>query len=1100
MSKRLLFACLAACIASGTSMAASRADGDPPLLLQSPTISRTQIAFAYGGDIWVTGLHGGGARRLVTGYNRASDPIFSPNGSMLAFTADYDGSIDVYVVPSGGGQPRRLTYHGNDAAVGWTPDGSRVLFVSNRDNYSDPNRLFTKPIDGRGLPTALPLSMAQFGSYSPDATHIAYVPNFRWEPFWKGYRGGQTTPIWIAKLSDSSVVKIPRTNSNDSDPMWLGNTVYFLSDRDGPVSLFAYHTLTRTVTRVLQPSGFDITSASAGPNAIVYAQFDSLHVYHVDTHRSETIHVSISADLVQTQPHWQKVADQILNANISPTGVRALFEAHGQIFSVPTHYGDVRNITNLPGTANRDPAWSPDGRWIVYFSDASGEYQLCLKDQTGLPPPRVIDLGPHPSYFYAPTWSPDSKKIAFADARLNLWYVNVASAHPVPVKVDASPFEDFAPVQFDESWSPDSRWIAYDRLLSNHLHAIFAYDLADRHSTQITDGMSDSRYPAFDRSGKYLYFTASTNTGLTADNLDMTGDEYPVSSFVYVAVLQQNVASPIAPKSDEEPVVAEEPTPAPRPSPSKAPAAHAVPTVRIDFDGILQRILALPIPQANFVGLSTGTAGELYFVAQPLTSVTPQAPPLAVGKFDLATRKTESLLSGVSAFFLSFDGKKMLYEQNEKWFVVPSQSAPKPGEGALATDSMEAFVNPRLDWRQMYRETWRIERDFFYDPHYHGLNIAAAERRFEPYLAGIASRDDLTFLFREMLSYLSVGHMFVRGGTGPQPQIEKVTVGLLGADYTVDHDRYRFARVYNGENWNPELRAPLTQPGNEVRAGDYLLAVNGQPVLATQSLFSFFQQTAGKQVVLTVGPSPDGAGARDVTVVPVANEFPLRNLAWIEHNRRLVDRLSGGKLGYVYLPDTEYGGFTNFNRYYFSQINKNGVIVDERFNHGGQIADYIIDYLSRKPMAILVPRYGRTSLDPLMAIYGPKVMVINQFSGSGGDALPWLFRKAHIGPLVGVRTWGGLVGIGGYPRLIDGGSVTAPRIAIGGLNGHWEVEDHGIPPDIEVWQDPKLMREGRDPQLEAAVAKAMQMLRQHPLPNYQPPPYPNHHPQLPPGF
>ncbi|HZV77409.1 MAG TPA: PDZ domain-containing protein, partial [Candidatus Babeliales bacterium] len=972
---------LIASVLTAIAGAPAAARAATPLLLRDPTISRTQIAFTYAGYIWITGRHGGTARRLVTGYDLAAGPYFSPDGSMVAFTANYDGNYDVYVVPSSGGEPRRLTFHGADVAVGWTPDGTRVLFRSHAAAYSDPDQLYTIPLRGSAMPTMLPLALAEYGSYSPDGSHIAYVPNFQWEPFWKGYRGGQTTPIWIADLADSSVVKIPRAESNDNLPMWLGDRVYFLSDRDGPVTLFAYDTRSRAVTRLLPASGFDITSASAGDGAIAYAKFDRLHVYDIASGRDETITVTIADELQQVRPHWQKVATQILNAEISPSGVRAVFEAHGQIFTVPTQFGDIRNLTNLPGTANRDPAWSPNGRWIAYFSDASGEYKLCLEDQKGLTPPRTIDLGPSPSFFYGPTWSPDSKKIAYSDARLNLWYVDLD--RPVPVKVDSSPYESFGTVSFDESWSPDSRWLTYDKLLGNSLHAIFVYNVGDARRRQITDGMSDSRYPVFDRSGKYLYFTASTNTGLTADQLDMTSDEQPVSSAVYVAVLNRSVSSPTAPRSDEEPVTSEEtPAPAaPHPTATKRPVN---PEVAIDFDGILQRILTLPIPEANYVGLAAGGPGQLYLSVEPLTWVTPEPPPMSVFKFDLASRATMPLLSGVDDFALSFNGQKMLYQKGDSWFVVSSSSPPKPGDGALALDGMETNVDPRLDWRQMYRETWRIERDFFYDPNYHGLNVREAEARFAPYLAGIGGRDDLTFLFKEMLSYLSVGHMFVTAGS--QPSVQKVTVGLLGADYVVDHDRYRFERIYNGENWNPRLYGPLTQPGQQVAAGEYLLAVNGRQVRATQSIYSFFQETVGKQVVLTVGSDPTGASSRSVTVVPVANEFPLRNLAWIEDNRRLVDRLSGGKLAYVYLPDTQYGGFTNFNRYYFSQIDKQGVIIDERFNHGGQVADYIIDYLSRKPMAILVPRYGKTSLDPLLGIYGPKVMIVNQFSGSGGDA------------------------------------------------------------------------------------------------------------------
>jgi len=1077
---------------------AGQSSAAAPLLLRDPTISKTQIAFLYGGDIWIVGREGGDARRLVTGMDLEDAPFFSPDGSRLAFTGNYEGRADVYVVAASGGEPRRLTSHpASSFAVGWTRDGANVLFVSTRTSTNDSAHLFTVPVSG-GFPTQLPLPMAQNGSFSTDGSHIAYEPIFRIEPFWQGYRGGDTGRIWIANLADSSVVKIPRTQSNDSVPMWLGSTVYFLSDRDGPTTLFAYDTSARKVTRALPSEGFDITSASAGPDAIVYAQFDSLHVYDTQTHTAHAVHVNVVGDMPQVRPHWVKVGGQIANATISPSGVRAVFEAHGQIFSVPAEHGDVRNISDAKDTANRDPAWSPDGNWIAFFSDRSGEYELYIRDQKGTTPPRKIDLG-MTSYFYSPVWSPDSKKIAFIDKHLSLWYVDIDRG--APVKVATGEYGGFGPSDFDPAWSPDSRWITYTNTLSNLLHTVFAYSLEDRKTHQITDGLSDVRYPNFDASGRYLYFIASTNTGLTSSGLDMVSDQHPVNSNVYVAVLRRELPSPLTLQSDEEtvkvaPVAVEAgaPTPAPRrPDTSKL-------AVTIDTAGILQRIVALPIPAANYVGLSAGKAGEIFLTQAPIVQIAPAPAPFSVIKFDLTSRKPVPLAAGVSFFSLSANGEKALFAQPGRWFIADTKAplpptAGTPGAGLLDTSGMETFVDPAAEWAQMYHETWRIERDFFYDPHYHGLNIAAAEKRFEPYLAGIASRDDLTFLFREMLSYLSIGHMFVSGGT--QPDVPRVNVGLLGADYTVENGRYRFSKIYNGENWNGALRAPLTQPGTNVNVGDYLLAVNGHKIEGSDELFSFFQETAGKQTVITVGPNAAGTGSREVTVVPIPSEFGLRNLDWIEGNRRKVDELSGGKLAYVYLPDTAFGGFTNFNRYFFAQVGKEGVVLDERYNHGGQIADYIIDYLNRKPMSIIQERDGKPTIDPPLAIYGPKVMIINEFAGSGGDALPWYFRKADLGPLIGERTWGGLVGIGGYPPLIDGGSVTAPRVAIGGLKGSWEVEDHGIAPDIEVWQDPKLVREGHDPQLEAAVAKAMQLLRAHPVPTFKVPPYPDHHPVLP---
>lgn len=1110
MRRSLVRISLAACFSALLLAARASAAGDPPLLLRDPTISKTQIAFTYGGDIWIVGRHGGEARRLVTGYHLASAPFFSPDGSQVAFSGNYDGNVDVYVVRAEGGDPKRLTYHpGADVAVGWTRDGKDVLFRSARASYSDPDQLYTIPATG-GWPKELPLPMAETGSFSPDGTHLAYVPTFQWEPFWKGYRGGQTTPVMIASLADSSVVPVPRNDSNDNDPMWVGDKIYFLSDRDGVTTLFSYDTRSRKVERVVKNDGFEITSASAGPDAVVYSQFGALHVYDITSGRDEPVRVTVAADLASVRPHWEHVVTQIASGGISPNGVRAVFEAHGDIFTVPVEHGDVRDITGTPGVEERAPAWSPDGRWIAYLSDATGEYTLQIRDQRGLEPARTIALGSPSSYYYGLAWSPDSKKIAFGDERLNLWYVDLE--HPAPVKVATAPYGGFSAAQFLPAWSPDSRWIAYTNQLSNFLHAVFVYSLDEHRSERVTDGMSDAGNAVFDKNGKYLYFIASTNTGLTGNGLDMEADARVTSSSVYAAVLRRGVASPLEPQTADEETKGDEnpastaagspspsPSPAPKPAaPPRAQAAAPVPKVAIDFGGILQRIVALPVEEANYAGVLAGKPGEVFLVKAPIAQADPEEPAtLELEKFELKTRKPATVLSGATSIDVAADGDHVLYATPQRrWFIASTAAPVRPGTGALNTPAMEVHADPRAEWAQMYRETWRIEREYFYDPHFHGLTLAAAEKRFEPYLAGLSSRDDLTFLMREMLSYMSVGHMFVNP---PPPTTMPVTVGLLGADYAIENDRYRFTKIYDGENWNPEVHAPLTQPGTDVRTGEYLLAVNGRNLTAHDNLYSFFEETAGKQTTIRVGPRADGTGARDVVVVPVRSEARLRNLDWIERNRRTVDRLSGGKLAYVYLPDTEYGGFTNFNRYFFSQVGKQGIVIDERFNHGGQIADYIIDLLSRKPMGVVASRYGKSTIDPPLAIYGPKVMITNEFSGSGGDALPWYFRKAGLGPLVGTRTWGGLVGIGGYPVLMDGGRVTAPRAAIGGLHGQWEVEGHGVAPDITVLQDPKLVREGHDPQLEAAVRKAMQMLAAHPAPSFKQPPYPNHHPELPPG-
>jgi len=1099
--RRLLLASLFGLFASILAFSADSG----PLLLQSPTLSKTQIAFSFGGDIWIVSRAGGDAQRLVTGTGMLSAPLFSPDGSMIAYTGNYDGNLDVYVVAAVGGQPRRLTYHpGPDVAVGWTPDGRSILFRSHRLSYSDPDQLFTVPVEG-AFPSPLPLPAAEDGAYSPDGTHIAYSPVFQWEPDWKRYRGGQTTPIWIADLADSSVEKIPRDNSNDRNPLWVGKMVYFLSDRNGPSTLFEYDTKTQEVKQLIQNQGFDIKHASAGPGAIVYEQFGAIYLLDLHSAKTKRVSITVNGDMPQVRPRFEKVEKQIQNAKISPTGARALFEAHGEIFTVPAEKGDVRNITHSAAVADRDPSWSTDGKSIAYFSDESGEYALHISAQNGLGPVTKIDLGKPPSFFYSPIWSPDSKKITYSDKRLNIWYVDLEKK--IPVHVDTDLFDG---ATLNTVWSPDSKWLAYTKQLDNRMHAVFVYSLETGKATQITDGMSDALFPDFDRNGKYLYFTASTDIGLVAGS-DMSAIDRPVTRSVYVVVLKKGVASPLAPESDEEKAEKKpDADSAKEGSGDKATAdkpkesaegkdkdkPKETPKVEIDFDKISQRILAMPISAKNYFGLSAGKEGEIFVVEGPPVVPFDGPPVLTLYKFTFKTRKTDKLVEGISAFAISFNGEKVLYKQGQTWLINPTEKPPEAGKGNLKTADMEVYVDPRAEWKQIYHEVWRIERDFFYDPHHHGLDLQQGEETFAPYLDGVASRGDLNYLFREMLSYMSVGHMFVGGGTQPEPP--KIKVGLLGADYKIENGKYRFAHVYDGENWNPKLQAPLTQPGVDVKEGEYLLAVNGREVHGTDDVYSFFLETAGQQTVLKVGSNPDGSGSREVTVVPVDSEDGLRNLAWIENNRRKVDQMTGGKVAYIYLPDTFVSGYTNFNRYFFAQVGKEAAVIDERFNHGGFLADFIVDYLRRTILNKVMTREGKEQSEPAGAIYGPKVMIVNQFAGSGGDALPWYFRKLGIGPIVGERTWGGLIGIGGYPSLLDGGYVMAPRWAIYGLKGEWEVENHGIAPDIEAMMDPKLVREGHDPQLEKAVETVMHILKEHPLPQYATPTYPDYHPVMPP--
>jgi tricorn protease len=1090
------------------------AQTETPMLFRQPTISRTEIVFSYAGDLWTVARSGGDAKRLTAGVGIETNPYFSPDGAWIAFTGEYDGNMDVYLIPSSGGVPKRLTYHpAPDEVSGWTPDGKNVLFTSTRNSAANYGRLFTMPTDGSGLPSELPLPMVDRATLSPDGNFVAYEPLSQWQGDWKRHAGGQTQPIWIAKLADSTIEKVPRQNSNDKCPMWIGDRIYFLSDRNGGfVSLFSFDTKSKKVEQVIENRGLDIKYASNGGNTIVYEQFGTIYTLEAGSKSPKKINIRAVGDFPGVRPRYERVGSRIFNAAISPTGVRAVFEARGEIITAPADKGDARNLTNTTAVMERDPAWSPDGKWISYFSDESGEYMLHLRDQTGMGDVKRLALGEAPNFYSNPAWSPDGKKIAYNDNRMNLWYIDVESGKNT--KVDTNPYGTLDDV-LEATWSPDSRWIGYVRQLNNRLRAVYLYSLDRNQASQVTDGLGDARYIAFDKSGKYLYFTASTNVGPTISFADLSGIAHQTSRSIYAVVLRNDIPSPLAPESDEEKVAEEKPnmppvtptpaptatptptaaptpatTPAETPKPTPAPKKDPEPT-RVDLEGIDQRVISISqIPARNYNAIYAGKAGTIY-----ITEI-PQAPTtgpfgLTLHKFDLEKRKFEEVKTGVNNFRISANGEKMLFQQGPGWNMISTTIPARPGEGVVKTAEMEVYVDPRAEWKQMFNEIWRGERDFFYDPNTHGLDIEKAKKLYGPYLEAIAHRDDLNYLFREMLNQITVGHMYIGGGDQQRPTA--VPGGLLGADYRIENGRYRFARVYNGENWNPQLRAPLTAPGVNVKAGDYLLAVNGRDLKATDNIYQFFESTANKQIVVKVGPNPDGSGSRSVTVVPTANEGGLRNLAWIEDNRRTVDRLSGGKLGYVYIPNTGGPGYTSFNRYFFAQTDKHGAVIDERFNGGGLLADYVVEYLNRQQLAKIAFREGKDWNVPAGAIYGPKAMLINELAGSGGDAMPWFFKQMKVGALVGKRTWGGLVAAAGIPPLMDGGSIRAPNGAVYGLGGEWEVENAGVAPDIEVEYDPAMWRQGRDPQLEKAVEWLMEELRKNPPKEYKRPPYPNYH-------
>jgi tricorn protease len=1101
-------------------------------LLQRPAFNGSLIVFSYAGDLWTVDRNGGHASRLTTGTGVETDPVFSPDGSMIAFTGEYDGNTDVFMVPAIGGVPKRLTYHpAADSAVGWTPDGKYVIFRSNRESSSPRyTKLFKVSLNG-GLATALPLPMAFSGKFSADGKYFAYSPVGGASPFnystyvaWRNYRGGLASSVWIADMATLDIVKVPREKSNDFNPLWVDKQVYFLSDRNGAISLFRFDPATKSVTEVVKDNGADIRSASAGPGGIVYDQFGELFLYDTASGQTRQISVDLRADLPEVRSRISLAERDIQSYSISPTGLRAAFEAHGDILTVPAKKeSTTRDITSTPGVMEREPMWSPDGQSIAYFSDESGQYAMRISSQAGAGDVKKFPLASESTYYFRPVWSPDSKLIAFHDNKMEVWLLDTTTGKATVI--DKAVVDD---ADYDAAWSPDSKWLAYTQTVSNRFHALFLHSVASGKSVQISDGMSDVRFPAFDRAGKYLYFTESTNYGTSTSGLDMSSDAFNVTRSIYGLPLAADTLSPVAPLSEDEKAPdakdkdkkdsgdehadkdksddakkedAKKSDEADKPEKTERPEKPK--PVKIDLEHLQDRAVALPLPASGYTALTAGKDGTLYLLENGGRFQAERGETLT--RFVLKTKKSEKLADHVAGFDLSFDGNKMLLEMARgesdgpqaadgpapTFVIAPADTPVKLDEGKLDLSRMEVRVDPPAEWRQMFHEIWQVERSFFYDPHYHGVDTVAAEAKYKPYLDEVGSRSDLNYLFQEMLGDFSIGHLRGIGGTIPHPN--HVPGGLLGADYEVVNDRYRIKRIYTGEHWNPQAHAPLAEPAVKAKEGDFILAVGGRDLKGTDDIQRSLEGTAGTQVVLKIAEDASGKDAHDVTVTPIADDLSLRNLAWIEANRRKVQELSGGKLAYVYLPDTAMGGLTNFNRYYFAQLDKQGAVIDERFNSGGQAADYIIHAMQRTLMSWWAPRYGAIYRTPQASVLGPKVMITNEFSGSGGDAMPWYFREAQLGPLVGKRTWGGLVGIGGIPTLMDGGHVTSPSFGFFNPQGQWDVENHGVPPDYEVDMEPKPVSEGHDPQLEKAVSLALDELAKHPVPEPHKPEYPNYH-------
>ena len=1108
---------------------AATVEGGPARLLRMPAVNATQVAFAYANNIWIVERGGGTARRLTSFQGQTSNPHFSPDGKWIAFSAEYAGNTDVYVVPAEGGEPRRLTWHpGADLVQGWTPDGKAVLFSSSRATWapSGAPRFWTVPADG-GVEEPLPLPRGYQGKISPDGTRIAFRMNSSWDEERRNYRGGQNRPIWIVDLKSYDLVSPPWTDSKDMDPVWVGDSVYFISDRDGVANVWAYDTKTKKLMQATKFTDFDVKSIDAGAGAVVFEQAGYIHELNPKTAKEHVVNITAAGDFPWMMPRWEDVTSRMTNIALSPTGKRVVVEARGEIFTIPAEKGDVRNLSHSSGSAERDPAWSPDGKYVSYFSDKSGEYKLVIESQDGLTPPREIAL-PNPTHYYTPSWSPDSKKIVYTDTNLKVWVLDVASGQAKMVGNDPwmVPLRTLNPV-----WSPDSKWVAYASRLKSLYHAIFVSNVETGETKQVTDALADAVWPAWDAGGKYLWFLASTDFGLRSQWLDMTSYDHNENFGLYFAVLKKGEPSPLLPESDEDTGISSAPgsggggggrggrgggggagsggeaggAQADQLAQAARPPRQPV-TVQIDFDGLQQRIISVPgIPERQYSQLRAGVAGTVYYLEAPAGGGG-RGPGAAGGggggnelhRYRLSDRKAVPFVSGVVEYDVSFDGHKLLYRAGggfgggrgrgagagapsapSLFLVDADRNPPQAGQGRLNV-TLRMYLERKEEFKQIFNEGWRNQRDYLYVPNLHGTDWVKDKQMYGQLLPYVMHRADLNYLLDNMGSEIAIGHSYVRGGE--MPEVPQSTGGLLGADFTIDSGRYKITKIYDNESWNPDLRAPLAEPGVDVAAGDYILAINGVELRAPDNIYRLLDGTVNRQTVLTINNRPTLEGARQVTVIPVANEQGLRTRDWVEENRGTVEKLSGGQLAYVYLPNTGQPGYASFNRYYFAQQDKKGAIIDERFNGGGSAADYIIDVLQRDFDGYFnnVAGDGYPFTSPAAGIWGPKVMIINEMAGSGGDLMPYMFKYRKIGLLVGKRTWGGLVHTADTPTFIDGGSMIAPRGGFFARDGKWAVENEGVAPDIDVENWPKDVIAGHDPQLERAVQEAMRLLKEHP--------------------
>jgi len=1121
-------------------------------LMRFPDVHGDKVVFSYGGDLWLVSTAGGVAQRLTSSPGLEIFPKFSPDGKWIAFTAQYDGNFNVYVMPSEGGEPRQLTFlpdiqpmpermGPNNEVITWTPDSQNIVFLARSNTFNDWfGRLFTVPVTG-GLPVQLPVDKGGLTSYSPDGKSIAYNRIFRNFRTWKRYTGGLAQSIWIYDFSANTVKKITDYDGANTYPMWHGNTIYFGSDRgdDHRMNLFAYDLTSKQTRQVTHFTDYDVDWPSLGGDSIAFENAGYLYLFDVASEKSTKLTVYIPGDFPVARPQWENVGKLVTDFDIAPDGSRAALAARGDVFTVPAKHGSIRNLTSSPGTREHGVAWSPDGKWIAYISDASGEEELYVSPQDGLGPAQRITSGSK-GFLFPPVWSPDSKKLAYADQKLRLWYVDVVAKKPV--MADQAVYGEIS--QF--AWSPDSLWIAYAKPFANTNTAIELYSLGTGAITPVTDDFTSTSNPVFDPDGKYLYVLSQRDYNEVVGVFD---EEFanPKATRVYAITLRADLPSPFATRSDEVALASEAASAATSPDSLTAPAANpsaaqaktektakpskaakvkqppaatpaaattAAPAAaktefKIDLDGIANRIVVFPMPPSVIAELGAAKGGLVFYASQPVQGLSGPIPgeDPEIHVFDITAREDHVLVAGGLAFANSFDGKKLLYQGPAdgdgvaSYGIVDTAFAGAPhraGEDALDLSNLRAEIDPRAEWKQMFEEVWRQDRDFFFEPSMNGNDWEAIRKKYEVLLPYVADRYDLNLLMGDMIGELSNSHTYVGGGD--YPDLHPVNVGLLGVDFETDaaSGTYRIKKIYPGENWDAQRVSPLTEPGINVPEGSYLLAVNGHPLRVPQNPYELFVNTAGQNVTLSVNSTPSDTGARNVVVRTIGSEYELRQLDWIETNRHKVDVASGGKIGYIYLPNMEDDGLNEFVRQYFPQIRKQGLIIDVRYNGGGFVADMVLARLQRVLSGMQAARNWPSGTIPAVVFDGPMACVTNEYAASDGDFFTYLFKYYKLGPVIGMRTWGGVRGIRGFIPLMDGGYVARPEFSLYGLDSQWIVENHGVEPDMVVDNLPDQVMAGHDPQLEKAIEVVTQAIQAHPE-HQQLPPRPPDLPAYPTG-